>query len=144
MSGREVHHPDGMDPSVYGLADVVRVGGLVFVSGQTAYEPDVEPGDMAAQMRVAYGKVGAALARVGCSMADVVDETLFVTDTLAAVTAGGAVRAEVYGGRFEMASTLVEVRGLAAPGCCIEIKCIAVPTAGRGSAPADEGDDHGM
>ena len=36
-----------------------------------------------------------------------------------------AVEKDVFGGRFELASTLCEVRGLGAPQLLVEIKCTA-------------------
>ena len=49
-------------------------------------------------MRQAYATIGKVLEGLGSSLADVVDETLFVTDVMAAATHGLAVRTEVYGG----------------------------------------------
>jgi enamine deaminase RidA (YjgF/YER057c/UK114 family) len=113
---------------VYGFAEAVKVGDTIYVSGQTAFMDDGSidgVGDMAAQMTRAYAGIERALEPFDASLADVVDETLFVTDMNAAVGVAGDVRRRVYGGRFELASTLCQVQALGAPELLIEIKCTA-------------------
>ena len=112
----------------YGFAQAVRVGRTVYISGQTASPVDGaagKPGDMASQMRVSYDRIGRLLAMYGATMADVVDETLFVTDMDAAIPAAVTIRREVYGGVFDVASTLIGVQGLGGPDLLVEIKCTA-------------------
>ena len=107
---------------IYGFSQAVRVGDTIYVAGQTAQDP---AGDMEAQMREAYAGIESALSQLGATMADVVDETLFVTDMEAAAGCAARVRSEVYGGRFEMASTLIGTTRLGGPDLLIEIKCVA-------------------
>ena len=112
----------------YGFSQAVRVGDIIYVSGQTAMGDDFSVtggADMAAQMRAAYAAVARVLELYGAGMADVVDEVLFVTDTMAAATCAKEVRAEVYGEAFEVASTLIGVAALGSPDLMIEIKCVA-------------------
>jgi enamine deaminase RidA (YjgF/YER057c/UK114 family) len=111
----------------YGFSQAVQVGDTIYVSGQTAFGDDgvVGAGDMAVQMRAAYEAIGRVLAEFGAGLSDVVDETLFVTDTMAAATVAHAVREEVYGSGFPVASTLIGVQALGAPELMIEIKCTA-------------------
>lgn len=112
----------------WGFAQAVRVGDTIYVSGQTAAADDftaIGGDDMAAQMRAAYASVARVLARYGADMSAVVDEVLFVTDMMAAVTCGSTVRGEAYGGSFEVASTLIGVAALGSPDLMIEIKCVA-------------------
>ena len=112
----------------WGFSQAVRVGDTIYVSGQTAAADDftaIGGDDMAAQMRAAYASVARVLAMFGAGMSDVVDEVLFVTDMTAAVTYGQTVRGEVYGGSFEVASTLIGVAALGSPDLMIEIKCVA-------------------
>ena len=71
------------------------------------------------------------LAKFGATPADIVDETLFVTDIMAAATVALEVRGEVYGPDFDVASTLVQIAALGTPDLMIEIKC----TAGREGLP---------
>lgn len=107
--------------SAYGLAGSATGGGLVFVSGQTGHP---ELGDLAAQLRTAYGRIEVILAGHGLGLVDVVDETVFVTDaTDWAIVAD--VRHQVYGGRFAMASTLVQVAGFPHPEIRCEVKVVA-------------------
>ena len=112
----------------YGYSQAVRVGDTAYVSGQIALDEDgklVGIGDMGAQMRAAYDGIARALAPLGGDLANVVEEVLFVTDIAAASKVAGEVRAEVYGGTFEVASTLVQVAALAGPDFLIEIRCTA-------------------
>lgn len=120
-----------MEGSAYGFSQAVRVGDTIYVSGQTAMADDgsiagasPDP-DMEIQMRTAYRHVARALETFGATLADVVDETLFVTDMQQAVAAAYRVRNDVYGGRFELASSLVGVHALGSPDLLIEIKCTA-------------------
>ncbi len=112
----------------YGFSQAVRVGDIIYVSGQTAMGDDfaaVGGDDMAAQMREAYAGVTRVLAMFGAEPSDVVDETLFVTDVMAAATCAKEVRGEVYGAAFAVASTLIGVAALGSPDLMIEIKCVA-------------------
>ena len=125
---RENHQFGNFMEEVYGFAQAVRVDDTVYVAGQTAFMDDgtiAGEGDMAAQMRQAYANIARALAGVGATMADVVDETLFVTDINAAATVALEVRSEVFGGSPKLASTLCQVAALGAPQLLIEIKCTA-------------------
>ena len=112
----------------YGFRQAVRVGDIIYVSGQTAMGEDfaaVGGDDMAAQMREAYAGVTRVLAMFGAEPSDVVDEILFVTDVMAAATCAKQVRSEGYGESFEVASTLIGVAALGSPDLMIEIKCVA-------------------
>jgi enamine deaminase RidA (YjgF/YER057c/UK114 family) len=111
----------------WGFAEGVKVGDTVYVSGQTGYDENfqIAVGDMDAQMRQAYATIAVVLDSLGATMADVVDETLFVTDVMAAATCGLAVRTQAYGGPPRVASTLVEVQALGSPDMMVEIKCQA-------------------
>jgi 2-iminobutanoate/2-iminopropanoate deaminase len=125
---REALHTGSFGEQVYGFAQAVRVDGLVHVAGQTAMADDgsiLGEGDMATQMHEAYNAIERVLQTFGASCRDIVDETLFVTDYMAAATVALEVRQAVFGERFDVASTLVEVGSLGLPGMLIEIKCTA-------------------
>ena len=125
---RENHQFGNFMEEVYGFAQAVRVEDTVYVAGQTAFQDDgtiTGEGDMAAQMRAAYAGIERALNGVGATLADIVDETLFVTDIDAASGVAFEVRNEVFGGTLKMASTLCQVVALGAPQLLIEIKCTA-------------------
>jgi 2-iminobutanoate/2-iminopropanoate deaminase len=112
----------------YGYAQGVKVGDTIYVAGQVSHDAEgniVAPGDMQAQMRQAYDNVRKVLAQYGATMANVVDEVLFVTDMDAAFAAGPALRPSVYAGTPVTASTLVQVERLAFPEFMVEIKCVA-------------------
>ena len=127
MPTRETHTFGNFMEEAWGFAEGVKVGDTIYVSGQTGYDESfqIAVGDMEAQMRQAYATIAKVLEGLGSSIADVVDETLFVTDVMAAATHGLAVRTEVYGGTPRVASTLVEVNALGSPDMMIEIKCQA-------------------
>jgi enamine deaminase RidA (YjgF/YER057c/UK114 family) len=128
VSAKEARRFGNALESAYGFSQAVRVGDVVYVAGQTAMGDDFSvsgSGDMAAQMRAAYASVARALEMFGAGMSDVVDETLYVTDTMAAATCAREVRAEVYGEAFEVASSLIGVSALGSPDLKIEIKCVA-------------------
>ena len=113
---------------VYGFSQAVKVGDTIHVAGQTAFMADGSidgPGDMATQMRRAYANIAEVLAKLGATMDDVVEETLFVTDYMAAATVARDVRKEVYGEAFEVASNLIHIAGLGTPEMLIEIACVA-------------------
>ena len=112
----------------YGYAQGVKVGDTIFLAGQVSHDDAgnvVAPGDMQAQMSQAYANVRKVLAQYGATMADVVDEVLFVTDMEAAFAAGLELRHSIYGGTPATASTMVQVARLAFPEFMIEIKCVA-------------------
>jgi enamine deaminase RidA (YjgF/YER057c/UK114 family) len=113
---------------VYGFAEAVRAGDTIYVAGQTAMAADgsiIGGDDMAAQMRAAYAAIERALEPLGATLADVVEETLYVTDTMAAALAAKGVREPFYGPDFAVASSLIGVAQLGMPGILIEIKCTA-------------------
>jgi enamine deaminase RidA (YjgF/YER057c/UK114 family) len=125
---KEARSFGNMMEEAYGFSQAVRVGDTIYVSGQTAMGDDftvIGGDDMAAQMREAYAGVARVLAMYGAGMDNVIDEVLFVTDTMAAATCAKAVRGEVYGESFEVASTLIGVAALGSPDLMIEIKCVA-------------------
>jgi enamine deaminase RidA (YjgF/YER057c/UK114 family) len=110
----------------YGFAQAVKVGDTIYVSGQTGWDgPDRAMGDVGTQMRTAYARIARALESCGATLADVVDETLFVADYAGAARVAGTVRHEVYGGPPAVASTMIPVAPFGPGEMCIEIKCVA-------------------
>src|SRR3954452_21039161 len=97
---RETHTFGNFMEEAWGFAEGVKVGDTVYVSGQTGYDENfqIAVGAMDAQMRQASATIAVVLDHLGASMADVVDETLFVTDVMAAATCGLSVRTAAYGG----------------------------------------------
>jgi reactive intermediate/imine deaminase len=115
-----------------GYSHAMQAAGLIFVSGQVAFDGDgsvVGAGDMATQARQAFRNLGAVLEAAGASFDDVVKLTYFVRD-IGAVGAIRAARDEFVNTANPPASTLVEVSRLFVPELLIEIEAIAVAPAG--------------
>lgn len=105
-------------------SQAVRVGNLVFLSGQLGMDPKTGEisGDVAAQTRQALDNVGAVLNAVGLTYDHVVKTTVFVKDLDDFATVN-----EVYGSVFSHdapARSCVEVSRLPKRGL-VEIECIA-------------------
>lgn len=127
MNDRKELRVPGQAEPISHYTDAVVAGGLLFASGAVAVDGDgslVGGGDVVAQARQVFANLGAVLAAGGCTFADVVKVTVFLTDVddRAAVN---AVRQEVFG-EARPASTLVEVPRLAVPGALIEVECVAL------------------
>ena len=118
----------GFMEDAYGFSQGVKVGNIIYISGQTAFMDDGSidgPGDMAKQLRRAYANIAKVLEGFGATAQNVVDETLYVADYMAAATVALEVRKEFYGPEFEVASTLIPVNVFATPDMLVEIKCVA-------------------
>ncbi len=112
----------------FGYAQAVKVGDTIYLAGQVSHDDDgnvVGVGDMEAQVRAAYANVQKVLDQFGATMANVVDEFVFVTDMDAAFGAFAKIRPEVYGGTPVVANTLIGTPRLAFPELMVEIRCIA-------------------
>ena len=124
----------------YGYAQAVRVGDTIWVSGQLSHDNEgnivgpapvdaqgriLDHGNMRIQMAQCYANARKVLAQYGATLDNVVEEVLYVTDMDAAFAVAGAVRAEAYGGRPVVASTILVTPRLAFPSQLIEIKLIA-------------------
>lgn len=116
------------------IADGVQVGDTLYLSGQVSVDGEgrtIGAGDAAAQLQQAYGNVQTVLESFGATMADIVDETIFVTDIegfLADADKLFALRARMFGGEPQISQTLVEVSRLGSADWLLEIKCIARTT----------------
>jgi reactive intermediate/imine deaminase len=111
-----------------GYSHAMQAGGLIFVSGQVAFDTHgsvVGVGDIGEQARQAFRNLGAVLEAAGASYADVVKLTYFVRD-IEAVGAIRAARDEFVNTANPPASTLVEVSRLFAPELLIEIEAVAI------------------
>lgn len=114
-------------PELSHSADAVRAGELVFVAGILPVDGKgdlVDDDDVIAQARFVFGELGRILEAAGCSFADVVRVTVFLTDVDDRPKIN-PIRQEVFGST-RPASTLVEVSGLAVPGAGIEVDAVAV------------------
>lgn len=125
---RIVTKPDPYEP--FRLSQGYRVGDLLFISGQAAYDDAgkiVAPGDFDAQANQAFANLERALRSGGSSLRNVVKVTIFLTDM-----AHFAKIVELRGRYFSPpypADTIVEVRSLYHEDAMIEIEAIAVSDA---------------
>jgi len=115
------------DPGRAGLpfSEAVRVGDLMFLSGQIGYDPATGkpvPGGIKAEARQALTLIKDVLTRNGAAMSDVVKCTVFLADI-----AEWATFNEVYGEFFKKpfpARSALAASGLAR-GARVEVECIA-------------------
>ncbi len=117
--------PDPYEP--YRLSQAMRVGDLLFVSGQAAISPEGELvgfGDFDAQAEQTFRNLERVVEAGGSGLDRVVKVTIFLTD----MTNFPKI-VELRGRWFTPpypADTIVEVSSLALPGLEIEIEAIAV------------------
>ncbi|RZQ64642.1 Rid family hydrolase [Amycolatopsis suaedae] len=124
----------------YGYAQAVKHGDTIYLSGQVSHDgPDLvapapldeagrpaDSGNTGEQMRQAYANAATLLARFGASLADVVEEVVYVLDIDAAMAVAGPVRKAAYGREDPpVASTIVTTPRLAFPELLVEIRVVA-------------------
>ena len=123
MSRPEFTEP--ADPAGYSHAVSLPAGRLVWTSGQIAVAADGSvPSGWDAQTRLAFQKVGGALAAAGAGWTDVVKLTLSVVDVAELATVR-AVRDEFVDTAHPPTSSLVRVAGLVRPDLLIEVEAVA-------------------
>ncbi len=124
--------PAGHAPPRGAYSPAVKVelpgGGLMlFVTGQLARAPDgqvVAPFDATAQTEYIFILIGEILTAAGMDLGDVVRVQTYLTD-MTDFPKFSAVR-DRYVGPSRPASTLLEVKGLAHAGCCVEVEVTAL------------------
>ena len=117
--------PDPYEP--FRLSQAMRVGGLLFVSGQAAISPEGELvgiGDFDAQAEQTFRNLERVLEAGGSGLDRVVKVTIFLTD-MANFPKIVELRRRWFTPPYP-ADTIVEVSSLALPGLEIEIEAIAV------------------
>ena len=119
------------DYSRYSFSLGIQSGAAVYLSGHTASEYDAETrrmvvkGGMAEQTRTAYAKIAAILEAAGLSLQDASRIVEYVrTDAIERYAETAAVRAELFGARQPIVST-VPVKSLLRPEAFIEIEVSA-------------------
>jgi 2-iminobutanoate/2-iminopropanoate deaminase len=126
-SRRVEYRVAGQAEPISHFTDAVAAGGLLFVSGIVPVDKSRElvgGDDVVVQARQVFANMGEVLAAAGCSFADVVKVTVFLTDVSDRPLVN-PVRQEVFGDT-RPASTLVEVSALVIPGARIEVEAVAV------------------
>jgi enamine deaminase RidA (YjgF/YER057c/UK114 family) len=127
---RRINPPELGTPPGYSQIVDVSAGRIVFIAGQTALDQDgnvVGKYDFAAQAAQVFSNLGVALQAAGCTPANLVKLTVFLTDM------GNLARYREARNRFfasvtppaAPAVTLVEVSKLYGPEFKIEIEAIA-------------------
>lgn len=109
------------------LSGAVRVGNLLFVSGQVGFKPgtqEIVPGGVAAQTRQALENIRALLEKAGTSIDKVIKTTVFLTNVQRDFGTMNQVYAEFFGSHRPARSTVGV--SLARPGLEVEIECVAL------------------
>ena len=123
---RRISSPHVTEPPPGTFSRAIQVGHQLFVAGMTANSPTgIEGGDsMFDQTRAVFRKIKHLVEAAGGGMNDIVKMTGFVTDI--------SRRDEYLNARRDFftadppASTLVEIRALAAPGLIVEVEVMAI------------------
>ncbi|HEX6361212.1 RidA family protein [Actinophytocola sp.] len=117
--------PDWYEP--YAISLGVRVGNLVFVSGQAAVDEHgdtVGIGDFDTQARQVFANLARVLEHAGTDLAHVVKVTIFVTD-MSVIDRVIELRREYFTEPYP-ADTIAQVDCLARPEWLVEIEAVAV------------------
>lgn len=128
MSDREIVVPLSMQliPEQVGYVPAVKVGNLLFCSGQIGRTPELEVIiDPQQQFVAAWENLRIVLEAGGCTYADVVEMTTYHV----AIAEHMALYKKVRDQRFPRATcawTAIGVSALAHPALLLEIKCVAV------------------
>jgi enamine deaminase RidA (YjgF/YER057c/UK114 family) len=120
-------NPPGVHTPQANYSHVTRVGSTLYISGQLGLDPAgrlVGPGDAEAQAEQCYRNIKTIVEHFGGSLGDVVKITQYITDL--AYRPPVARPRDRYLGTPGPASTLVVVKGLAAPEYLVEIEAVAI------------------
>jgi enamine deaminase RidA (YjgF/YER057c/UK114 family) len=126
---------------IVGYSRAVAAGDFVFVTGCTSIDGAefVHPGDAYAQSKQAIANVSAALAGLGCGLADVVRTRIFVTD-MSRWQEYGRAHGEAFGDVMP-ATSMIGVSALIDPRMLVEVEAVAykpgVGSASGGPAEAE-------
>jgi reactive intermediate/imine deaminase len=117
---------DGLSKPTAHYSQAVSHGGLYYVSGVLPIDRNgaLSGGDdITAQAEQVFSNVGATLEQVGCTFADLLKITIFLTSVQDRAKVDAVRRAVL--GHAKPASTLVEISALAVEGAKIEIEATA-------------------
>ena len=123
---RRVTSPAAPEPPPERWSNCLLAGGIAYISGMVARGDDVRElagKDEYEQAKIIFAKIKGLVEAAGGAMSDIVKITVFVTNIRNNVKVWAA-RREFFTGNFP-ASTLVEVRALAAPEILVEIEAVA-------------------
>lgn len=111
----------------FAYSQAVKAGGFLFISGTVSWNEAAEviaPGDIAAQIKVAYDELARTLAAYGASFANVVKETVYTCD-MDAMVAHADVRKAYFADCAPPASTWVQIERLVLPELLLEVEMTA-------------------
>jgi 2-iminobutanoate/2-iminopropanoate deaminase len=120
-------HPPSRGAYSPGIRIDLGSAALLLITGQLALDANnqvLAPGDAAEQTEHVFRRIGAILEAGGMDFTDVVKVDTFLTD-MGDFAAFSAIRNR-YFAESRPVSTLLEVKGLARPGLCVEIEIVAV------------------
>ncbi|MBN8480303.1 MAG: RidA family protein [Xanthomonadales bacterium] len=83
MGKRSIIHSEQAPKAIGPYSQAVRVGGALYLSGQTPLDPatgELVPGDISAQARRVFENLAAVLAAAGAGFDDVVRVGIYLTD----------------------------------------------------------------
>ncbi|WP_236792346.1 RidA family protein [Amycolatopsis sp. GM8] len=108
-----------------GMSGAVRVGDLIFLAGQIAFDEnsDVAVGDIEAQATQCFRNIERELAEFGATLDDLVEVTAFVAHPFN-LDAYVRVRTQMFSPTHPPATTSV-VAALGSPNWLVEVKAIA-------------------
>jgi len=107
----------------YPFSAAVRTGNLLFVSGQVGRRGDKVGAGIEEQTRFTLENLKDVLAQAGCSLADVVKVTVFLTDMSLWPKMNEVYRE--YFSKDPPARSAFGANGLALPGLLVELECVA-------------------
>ena len=108
-----------------GFSQATKVGDTIYVAGTVGVGEGWQiPESMAEQMELAYRHVADTLAHFNATMADVVEQRVYVTN-IDEASAAIEVRKAAFGGKDFPASSMVEVSRLALPQLKFEVAVVA-------------------
>ena len=116
-----------MGAYAHGIKIPLAGADMIFLTGQKAMDSQgnvIAPGDPEKQTEYVFQSIGRILAEAGATIKDVVKAQIYVTD-MQNFQLISAVRNR-YFAESRPVSTMVEVRALSKPGCCVEIAVTAV------------------
>ena len=116
----------------HGFSQAVRVDGArrqLFCAGQTAVDAQgvaQHPGDMAAQLELAFDNLERVLAAAGMTLANVARLNYYVTDLPAFFAASSVITRRLKDSTYKPAGTLLGVAALHDPQILVEVEATAL------------------
>jgi 2-iminobutanoate/2-iminopropanoate deaminase len=123
---KQVFHLNGYEKD-FGYSQAVLIDKTLYVSGSVAVDANgrlVSPGDIAGQMRAAYGNIRRTLAAHNADFEEIVKETIYTTDMDALLKASD-LRFEYYDKERLPSTSWVQVQRLVDPAFLVEIEVVA-------------------